>query len=162
MNETNTSTLIKEFNIVLVEDSHSYRLLLTKYLKNKAKLYSSHIINIHSFSNSKDCLKQISQIEPDIAILDYNLDETTPTNYSDELTIENGYDLMLAVKDLLPRTKIVFLSDQTNIHVAANIFHNGADGYIPKQPGGAGRTFDFITKIISDILIDESNKALGR
>jgi len=154
----NISSIDKVYNVILVEDSSSYRFLLTKFLKDQGKLNTFPKYNIHSFGTPQECMNNLDSIKPELVVLDYNLDETN----SEENEIENGFDLMVAIKTRYPATRVLFLSEQENVHVTAQIFHNGADGYIPKNPFGRVQIYNFISKILSEVSIEESKEEYNK
>ncbi len=137
------------FNLFIVEDSESYRFLLTKFFRQRSESGFPKF-NLYSFSSIDECIKACKHTRPDFVLLDYCLDGNIDQTHYNE-TITNGYDLMVWLKEKFSDLKVIFLSEQNNIHITAEIFHAGADGYIPKNPLGRINAYNYILKLISKL-----------
>lgn len=100
--------------IFIVDDEPYCIHLLEQYLTNLG--YKE----VHSFSNSADCLHRLTD-EPDIIFLDYNMDNL------------NGIDLLKKIKRFNPNIIVLFVSSQEKIGVAVDALKYGALDYIIKE-----------------------------
>jgi len=71
-------------------------------------------------SSGEDCLRQLD-FEPKIVVLDYALPGI------------NGLEVLKKIKERSPKTKVIVLSGQQNVQVAADFIENGAIEYIQKD-----------------------------
>jgi len=81
--------------------------------------------NIETFPTGELCLANLSH-EPDIIILDYQLDGI-------DKTAMNGMDTLDKIKAFNPEIPVVMLSSQDKIDVAVNCMHHKAFDYVVKS-----------------------------
>ena len=80
---------------------------------------------ITAFSSGESALSGI-YMEPDVIVLDYNLD-------SIQADAMNGLQVLKKLKDQFPNVPVIFLSSQEKTEVAANTMKYGAYDYIVKN-----------------------------
>jgi len=98
---------MQEFNIpkkIFVVDDDMFYLEL---LKNEIK--QIHNTEVKGFSSAEHCLEEIDE-NPDLVILDYNLNGENPENMS-------GHDALTILQANNPKQKIVFISSEQNWEV---------------------------------------------
>jgi two-component system OmpR family response regulator len=81
--------------------------------------------NVSVFNTGEDALAGILA-EPDIAVLDYQLDTVKPDAM-------NGIQVLAKLKARYPNLPVVFLTGQDRIEVASNTIKYGAYDYIVKN-----------------------------
>ncbi|MBA3648174.1 MAG: response regulator [Chitinophagales bacterium] len=87
-------------------------------------------IEVATFGSGESALVELHR-KPDVIVLDYHL-----KNEKEEL---NGIEILKRIKDLLPHTPIIFMSDDDHENVAANIVKYGAYDYIVRGSGAYQR-----------------------
>lgn len=100
-------------NIYLVEDDAFYKDVVTSSLE---KIH----FKVKSFTNGADYLRAIKKKQPDLAIIDYNLKDTT------------GLDLLQKTKAINNAINVVILSAQEKLNIITDTIKNGAS-YVQKD-----------------------------
>ena|ERR1035437_9930594 len=77
-----------------------------------------------TYNTGEDALAQITE-QPDIAILDYQLDSVRPDAM-------NGIQILTKLKERFPDLPVIFMSAQDRMEVASNTIKYGAYDYIVK------------------------------
>jgi DNA-binding NtrC family response regulator len=95
--------------------------------------------DLKTFSTGELCLEKISQ-NPDVVILDYNLD-------SIDKNAVNGLETLDRIKDINPLIPVIMLSSQDKIEVAVNCMKHQAFDYIVKSETAFIRLQKAITTI---------------
>lgn len=111
-----------EVRIAIVEDDPMFRHALEHYLR---KVPGNRV---YSFDSGEECFRHYDQLDPEILILDYRLDEETAFR-----TGMNGLDILREVKSSRPDTEVIFVSGQENTDVATAAIRGGASEYILKN-----------------------------
>ncbi len=75
--------------------------------------------------NGRALLKLVAEAKPEVVILDIAMPQM------------NGLDAGERIKELLPRTKLVYLTMNMSPEVAAEAFRRGASGYVVKSSAAA-------------------------
>jgi CheY-like chemotaxis protein len=99
--------------IFVVEDNPVYQTLVIKQLEHISQ-------DIHVFNTGEHFLSQLTQ-EPDLIILDYNLDGQI-----------NGYDVLKAIKKAESTSPVIFFSSNLEIAVTSSVLKLGVVEYIEK------------------------------
>ncbi|HEY3876188.1 MAG TPA: response regulator [Candidatus Kapabacteria bacterium] len=80
---------------------------------------------VRIFNTGEDALAGLN-FEPDIAVLDYQLDSIKPDAM-------NGIQILSKLKERFPELPVIFLTGQDRIEVASNTIKYGAYDYIVKN-----------------------------
>ena len=131
--------------ISLIEDDPQMREMLKDFFKEKFPMSETS-----SYSTGEDALKNIND-EPDLIVLDYNLDSI------DKLAM-NGLQVLKKLKDRFPAVPVIFLSGQENAEIAENIIKFGAWDYLMKNENAFHRLEIHINNILGQV---ELQKNLG-
>ncbi len=137
----------KPYTIFVVEDSDIYRMVLERSLNRmpNADLSNKPNCAIYSFSSAEGCLEQLEKKTlPDIVVLDYFLNE-------ENANAMNGLELLKEIKKRSPKTEVLILSAQKDVLITAELFNQGAAGYIPKEPQGQNRVQNAVLHSIGKI-----------
>ncbi len=97
--------------------------------------------DISTFTTGELCLEQLQQ-NPDVIILDYQLDGIEPDAM-------NGMDTLDRIKEFNPATEVIMLSSQDRIEVAVNCMHHKAFDYVVKSETAFIRLQKAIDRIFS-------------
>lgn len=128
----NNDTKIKIF---LVDDDALFlKLLEIEFLQHAD-------FAIETFATGELCIKHLSN-NPDIIILDYNLDGV-------DQHAMNGIETLDKIKAYNPDIPVVMLSSQDKIDVAINCMHHRAFDYVVKSETAFMRIQKIITSIFS-------------
>jgi DNA-binding NarL/FixJ family response regulator len=100
---------------VVIVDDHT---LLTEAFK---RLLEPECDVISVYDDPRVFLREVSQLRPDVAVLDISMPSL------------NGLDAARELRRLLPGTRIVFLTMNEDPDVAAEAFRLGASGYLLKR-----------------------------
>lgn len=122
--------------LFIVEDDPMFAEMLSDFLKSRPKWEVSY------FPTGEECV-QHAYMDPDVAIIDYNLDAHQSGGI-------NGIDTMISLKKTSPGCHCVFLSGQERYGVALKTISQGAENYIVKDENA----FNEIGKILDAIPVD--------
>jgi two-component system, OmpR family, response regulator len=95
---------------------------------------------IETFTTGESCVRKISQQNPDIIILDYQLDGI------DKGAI-NGIETLDRIKAQNPKIPVIMLSSQDKIEVAIDCMHHGAVDYVVKSESAFMRLQSIIDRV---------------
>ena len=107
-------------SIVMVDDDPTMAEMVSDSLKKKFPGTTFTIYN-----TGEDALARLES-EPDIFILDYQLDSVKPDAM-------NGIQILTKLKERYPNAPAIFLTGQDRIEVASNTIKYGAYDYIVKN-----------------------------
>lgn len=103
-----------KLTIFLVEDNEMDSMFLDYKLRET--LFN---FNLVSFTTGEECIRNL-HLEPDLVILDYMLGG------------KNGLEVLKQVKSISEHIPVVLISQQRDIEVVVEAFHQGAADYIIK------------------------------
>ncbi len=119
--------------IFLVDDEPIQNEMLKDYLSER------FAFDFKVFDNGEEALQNLS-LNPEIAVLDYHLAGHNPG-------AKNGVEILKAIKDRSPDTKVIMLSGQDKIEVAIDSIKYGAYDYVVKGETAFSRTENIINNI---------------
>jgi DNA-binding NarL/FixJ family response regulator len=99
---------------ILIADDHNLVAELCK------KLLETEFDVVGTASNGRALVRAAGELKPDVVVLDV------------AMPVLNGLDAGRQVKELLPAVKLVFLTMNPDVEVAAEAFRRGAHGYLLK------------------------------
>ena len=109
--------------ILLVEDFEPFRRLVCSTLRNKTGLQV-----VGEVFDGLEAVQKAAELQPDLVLLDIGL----PTL--------NGIEAARRIRNLAPKSKIIFVSQESSSAIVQEAFALGACGYVAK------------TKVSSDLL----------
>lgn len=112
------STSVKK--IFVVDDDEMLSMALEDYLERNTSL------EVHLYNTGEDCLEHIEEQQPDIIILDYNLNSV-------KKDAADGLVILEAIKKLNDNVKIVMLSSQDATWIVVQTIKMGAAEYVVKD-----------------------------
>ncbi|HET6992465.1 MAG TPA: response regulator [Bacteroidia bacterium] len=121
-----------EVRIAIVEDDPMFRHAIEYYLKKDPGN------RVFSFESGEECFRHYHQLDPEIMILDYRLNEIFESGKM------NGLDILQEIKSVKPETEIIFLSGQDSFDIATAAIKGGASDYIVKDDKA-------LTKMLTDV-----------
>jgi len=104
---------------ILIADDHSLVAELCK------RLLETEFDVIGTVSDGRALVRAASRLKPDVIVLDI------------AMPILNGLDAGQQVKEMMPGVKLVYLTMNTDVEVAAEAFRRGASGYLLKSCAAA-------------------------
>jgi len=104
---------------ILIADDHSLVAELCK------RLLETEFDVIGTVSDGRALVRAASKLKPDVIVLDV------------AMPILNGLDAGQQVKEMMPGVKLVYLTMNTDVEVAAEAFRRGASGYLLKTCAAA-------------------------
>jgi DNA-binding NarL/FixJ family response regulator len=104
---------------ILIADDHSLVAELCK------KLLETEFDVVGVVSDGRALLSAADKLKPDVVVVDI------------AMPVLNGLDAGRQVKQILPAVKLVYLTMNTDIEVAAKAFEHGASGYLLKTCAAA-------------------------
>ena len=125
---------------MLVEDDSFYAELLTNFLKDNG------FQDIRHASSGVDCMLQVfEERSPDVVIMDYKLGQLDGISIMEKLLLHK------------PDMKIIFISNQIDLHVAVNAMKLGAEDYLRKND----ELFSKLISRLNRITIPQKENSLG-
>jgi DNA-binding NarL/FixJ family response regulator len=103
------------FRILLVDDSGPWRAFEVSTLQSEADLEI-----ISEATNGSEAVQIAEQLQPDLVLLDIGLPKI------------NGLDAARRIREVCPRTKILFVSENRSREIAETALRIGAGGYVVK------------------------------
>lgn len=134
-----------ELTIFLVDDNKVYLKLLEQ------ELCKNHKYEVYSFLSGEECLEKLF-LKPDIAIVDYHLDE-----HNDHAA--NGDIILEKIKALSPNTEVIIISGDDKVQFVNDLMEMGAKAnevkFIHKEKE---HEFSKIKRILRNIVFDKEEK----
>jgi DNA-binding NarL/FixJ family response regulator len=106
--------------VLVVDDWEPFRRYVCAELGKRADLQV-----VGEASDGLEAVQKAVELTPDLILLDIGL----PTM--------NGIEAAQQIRDLVPESKIVFLSQETSADVVQEALHSGALGYVVKAKAGS-------------------------
>src|SRR3954454_9415556 len=100
---------------ILIADDHSL------ILEGLSRLLAADYDIVGTASNGRDLLKQAQSLRPDVIVLDVAMPEL------------NGIEAARQLTQILPKTKLVFVTQQLDRDYVRAAFQTGASAYVAKQ-----------------------------
>lgn len=104
---------MNEFKVLLVDDEEDFVHTLVKRLTRRK-------LEVRSALSGKDALKSISEITPDVIVLDVKMPDM------------DGIETLKQIKALCPSTEVIMLTGHANVEVAIRGMELGAFDYLMK------------------------------
>lgn len=138
----------ESFSVFLVDDDKMF----LSSLKNTLSSEFKNKVEISTFTNGEDCLKNING-KPDIIVLDYLLtDEQKPDAM-------NGMAVLKEIKKMDYRDiPVIMLSGQDKLQVAIDSIKNGAYEYVAKSESAFVRIRNVIKNALESVKSSRTNK----
>jgi DNA-binding NarL/FixJ family response regulator len=103
-------------SIIIVDDHPLFREGLKAIIAR-----SSSFVVVGEAGSSREALRLVQQLKPDLAIVDISLPD------------QSGIELTRSIRGLLPQIRIVIVSMHSKIHYITEAFQAGATGYVTKE-----------------------------
>jgi|ERR1035437_4319438 DNA-binding NtrC family response regulator len=131
----------KAISVFLVDDNKSYLTMLAHYLHKHFKSK----IQIDSFINGEDCLKEIEKKPTiEIVILDYYLNAKSKNAM-------NGLQVLKKIKKVNSEIIVIMLSAEDKMKIATDCMTFGAYEYVVKSETALIRTQNIIKNLIHNV-----------
>ena len=106
--------------ILLVEDFQPYRSFIASLLSKNADLDV-----VGEVGDGLEAVARAEELKPDLILIDISLPKL------------NGLDAARRIRELVPSSKIIFLTQETQVEIVKEALNLGAWGYISKGRGKA-------------------------
>jgi DNA-binding NarL/FixJ family response regulator len=107
-------------SILVVDDFEPFRQFVRSTLQNEIELHK-----LVEASDGVEAVEQAQYLQPDLILLDIGLPKV------------NGLEAARRITALAPRSKILFLSQESSVDVVQAAFSAGASGYVVKIDAGS-------------------------
>ncbi len=134
--------------IFLVDDEPIQNEMLKDYLSENFDY------TIKVYDNGEGAIKDLA-LSPEIIVLDFHLNAHLQT-------AQNGIQVLQAIKQAQPATKVIMLSGQDKLEVAVDSMKFGAYDYVVKGETAFSRMGNIITNINELLLIKDESKTLKK
>jgi len=124
----------RNLKITVIEDNKAMSEMIRDYLSTK---FTSSEVTV--YNTGEEALNGLIA-EPDVIVLDYNLD-------SENSTALNGIQILMKIRERY-KTPVIFLSSQDRADISANTIKYGAYDYIVKNEAAFSRLEIVINNII--------------
>jgi len=105
--------------VLVVDDSEPFRRVLRSILQNKLELRT-----IVEAQDGVEAIELAQALQPDLILLDIGLPKL------------NGIEAARRIRELAPRSKILFVSQESSVEIVQAAFSIGASGYVVKMDAG--------------------------
>ena len=106
--------------VLVVDDFEPFRRYLRSILQKEVKAR-----NILEASDGAEAVELAQEFEPDLILLDVGLPKL------------NGVEAARRIRELAPRSKILFVSQESSPDIVRQSFSLGASGYVVKTDAGS-------------------------
>jgi DNA-binding NarL/FixJ family response regulator len=118
--------------IIVVEDYEPFRQLICSMLQERAEFQV-----IGQASDGLEAIEKAEELQPDLILLDIGLPKL------------DGIAAGRQIRKVVPKSKIVFLSQETDTEIVKAAFSAGANGYVVKSDAGE-EMFEALNAVIQD------------
>jgi len=106
--------VVQSFKILVVDDFEAFRRFVCSALQQRPEF------QVTQASDGLEAVQKAEELQPDLILLDIGLPNL------------NGLEVARHVRDLVPSTRIVFLSQESSPEVVRETLCTGAKGYVHK------------------------------
>ena len=121
----------KSIRVLVVDDSALIREIIGDLI-----VEADGLELVGTATDGREMLKQVRKLEPDVVVLDISMPNL------------NGFDAGEKLKKILPRVKLLFLTQNEDPDMVAEAFRIGANGYLLKN-SAASELFQAIDTVIN-------------
>jgi len=114
------ATITSTFRVLVVEDHEPFRRFVCSTLEKRPELQI-----VCEVSDGLDAVRKVEELRPDLILLDVGLPSL------------NGIDVARQSRKLSPKSKILFVSQESSADVVQEAFSLGALGYVVKVHAGS-------------------------
>ena len=114
------ATITSAFRVLVVEDHEPFRRFVCSTLEKRPELQI-----VCEVSDGLDAVRKVEELRPDLILLDVGLPSL------------NGIDVARQSRKLSPKSKILFVSQESSADVVQEAFSLGALGYVVKVHAGS-------------------------
>jgi len=114
------ATITSTFRVLVVEDHQPFRRFVCSTLEKRPELQI-----VCEVSDGLDAVRKVEELRPDLILLDVGLPSL------------NGIDVARQIRKLSPKSKILFVSQESSADVVQEAFSLGALGYVVKVHAGS-------------------------
>jgi DNA-binding NarL/FixJ family response regulator len=111
---------VSPVRVLVAEDFEAFRRFIRSTLEKRPELQL-----VGEVSDGLDAVQKAVELKPDLILLDVGL----PTL--------NGLEAARQIRELVPESKIIFLSQESSPHIVREAFALGARGYVVKANAGS-------------------------
>jgi len=112
--------LATSIRVLVVDDFEPFRRVVCSTLRNGLELQ-----NVVEASDGLEAVELARALQPDLVLLDIGLPKL------------NGIDAARRIRELAPKSKILFVSQESSVDVVQQAFSVGASGYVVKVDVGS-------------------------
>jgi DNA-binding NarL/FixJ family response regulator len=114
------ATLTSAFRVLVVEDHEPFRRFVCSTLEKRPELQI-----VREVSDGQDAVRKAGELHPDLILLDVGLPSL------------NGIEAARQIRKLSHKSKILFVSQESDADVVQEAFRIGALGYVVKAHAGS-------------------------
>ncbi len=121
-------------HMFVIDDDSIQAEMIKDYMKDR------YLFEVKTYASGEDAMPYISDLQPEIIILDYHLNSQVPN-------AKNGIEVLKQIKAQSPKTNTVMFTGEDKLEIATSSMQNGAYDYVVKGESA----FNKIEKVINNL-----------
>lgn len=142
----------EKLSVFIVDDDKMLSCAIDNIIKTAVK---EQTLEINEFETGEDCLQNLEKYKPEIVVLDYFLDSKNPE-------AKNGIEILKKIKEFNKDIKVLMLSGQDKLQVAANCLKYGASDYLVKNEAAFMKVGKSVELMSYDITLNKDVRKFVR
>ncbi len=143
---------MKAISLFIVDDNKLFALSLKGFIETAFEYLK---IDIHIFHTGESCMDSLVEMNPDLVILDFELNSHSPM-------AANGLIVLEFIKRNNKDSRVIMLTSNSHIDLALSSFHHGVTDYIVKSEINFRKIILSISNAINKMLNQQEENAVQK
>lgn len=143
---------MKAISLFIVDDNRLFSLSLKGFIETAFEYLN---IDIHIFYTGESCMDSLIKMNPDLVILDFELNSHSPM-------AANGLVVLEFIKKNSKNSSVIMLTSNSQIDLALSSFNQGVSDYVIKSENNFKKIILSISKAINKIFAEHEEIAMQK